>query len=104
MGWSAPAAEVTRYEDASLQSSVGGRPVYCSPNSYIVRVSILSCSNARRGTMSCQESAPASSKSVFVNLMREAGVSERLDKEGFVHDGTVISFGNEQRSVSTSRS
>lgn len=32
----------------------------------------------------------------FVNLMREAGVSDRLDKEGFVHDGTVISFGNEQ--------
>lgn len=28
----------------------------------------------------------------FVNLMREAGISERLDAEGFTHDGTVISY------------
>ena len=32
----------------------------------------------------------------FVELMREAGVSERMDKESFVHDGTVIAYGNEQ--------
>ena len=32
----------------------------------------------------------------FVGLMREAGVSERMDKEGLVHDGAVISFGEEQ--------
>ena len=30
----------------------------------------------------------------FVDLMREAGVSDRMDKECFVHDGTVISFGD----------
>lgn len=35
----------------------------------------------------------------FVNLMREAGVCDRLDREGFVHDGTVISFGDEQLGV-----
>ncbi|GGE48481.1 4-hydroxybenzoate 3-monooxygenase [Actibacterium pelagium] len=35
----------------------------------------------------------------FVDLMREAGVSERMDKESFVHDGTVIAFGNEQFQV-----
>ncbi|MFW2544353.1 4-hydroxybenzoate 3-monooxygenase [Primorskyibacter sp. 2E107] len=29
-------------------------------------------------------------------LMREAGVSDRLDKESYVHDGTVISFEDEQ--------
>lgn len=32
----------------------------------------------------------------FVNLMREAGVSKRMDEEGFVHDGTIVSFGGEQ--------
>ena len=32
----------------------------------------------------------------FVNLMREAGVSERMDAEGFTHDGTIISHGNDQ--------
>lgn len=31
----------------------------------------------------------------FVNLMREAGVAERLDSEGFSHDGTVISYGDQ---------
>ncbi|WP_209506819.1 MULTISPECIES: 4-hydroxybenzoate 3-monooxygenase [unclassified Ruegeria] len=30
----------------------------------------------------------------FVELMREAGVAERMDKECFVHDGTVISYGD----------
>ncbi|MCB1313010.1 MAG: 4-hydroxybenzoate 3-monooxygenase [Sedimentitalea sp.] len=32
----------------------------------------------------------------FVNLMREAGVAERMDRECFIHDGTVISYGDEQ--------
>ena len=32
----------------------------------------------------------------FVNLMREAGVAERMDAEGFIHDGTLIAYGNEQ--------
>ncbi|CUJ97069.1 p-hydroxybenzoate hydroxylase [Ruegeria denitrificans] len=32
----------------------------------------------------------------FVNLMREAGVAARMDKECFVHDGTVISYGDTQ--------
>jgi len=32
----------------------------------------------------------------FVNLMREAGVGERMDAESFTHDGTVISYGDEQ--------
>jgi p-hydroxybenzoate 3-monooxygenase len=32
----------------------------------------------------------------FVELMREAGVSERMDAESFVHDGTIISYGEEQ--------
>lgn len=32
----------------------------------------------------------------FVDLMRQAGASERMDKECFVHDGTVISHGDEQ--------
>ena len=30
----------------------------------------------------------------FVDLMREAGVSDRMDKECYVHDGTVISHGD----------
>ena len=32
----------------------------------------------------------------FVELMREAGVGTRMDREGFVHDGTVISYGDEE--------
>lgn len=32
----------------------------------------------------------------FVDLMRQAGVSERMDAEGFVHDGAIISHGDEQ--------
>lgn len=32
----------------------------------------------------------------FVDLMRQAGVSERMDKECFIHDGTVIAHGDEQ--------
>ncbi|WP_316857837.1 4-hydroxybenzoate 3-monooxygenase [uncultured Cohaesibacter sp.] len=32
----------------------------------------------------------------FVELMRQAGVAERMDKECFVHDGTVIANGNTQ--------
>ncbi len=29
----------------------------------------------------------------FVELMREAGASERMDTESYVHDGTQVSFG-----------
>jgi p-hydroxybenzoate 3-monooxygenase len=36
----------------------------------------------------------------FVDLMREAGVAERMDREGFVHDGTVIAFDNQSFEVS----
>lgn len=32
----------------------------------------------------------------MVDLMREAGVAERMDAECFVHDGTIISYGDEQ--------
>jgi len=32
----------------------------------------------------------------FVDLMREAGVGERMDRESFVHDGTVVSYGDEE--------
>jgi p-hydroxybenzoate 3-monooxygenase len=32
----------------------------------------------------------------FVNLMREAGVGERMDRESFIHDGTVVSYGDEE--------
>ena len=32
----------------------------------------------------------------FVNLMREAGVAERMDRECLIHDGTQISYGDEQ--------
>lgn len=28
----------------------------------------------------------------LVGLLREAGVADRLDREGFIHDGTIISF------------
>lgn len=30
-----------------------------------------------------------------VNLMREAGISERMEREGLAHDGTLISYGDE---------
>ncbi|MBS8225879.1 4-hydroxybenzoate 3-monooxygenase [Vannielia litorea] len=36
----------------------------------------------------------------FVNLMREAGVGARMDEESFVHDGTVISYGEEEFAIS----
>ena len=32
----------------------------------------------------------------FVELMREAGVADRMDRESFTHDGTVISYGDTQ--------
>ncbi|MBT54911.1 MAG: 4-hydroxybenzoate 3-monooxygenase [Mameliella sp.] len=32
----------------------------------------------------------------MVDLMREAGAGERMDRECFVHDGTIISYGDEQ--------
>lgn len=32
----------------------------------------------------------------FVGLMREAGVAARLDEEGFVHDGTTMSYNNDK--------
>ncbi|WP_243611306.1 4-hydroxybenzoate 3-monooxygenase [Shimia aestuarii] len=32
----------------------------------------------------------------FVDLMHEAGVGERMDRESFVHDGTVVSYGDEE--------
>lgn len=35
----------------------------------------------------------------FVNLMREAGAGDRLDQEGFIHDGITISFANEKLSI-----
>ena len=31
----------------------------------------------------------------LLDLMREAGVAERLEKEGYAHDGTLISYGDE---------
>ena len=31
----------------------------------------------------------------LLELMREAGVADRMEREGFLHDGTLISFGNE---------
>ncbi|SFD09869.1 4-hydroxybenzoate 3-monooxygenase [Tropicimonas isoalkanivorans] len=36
----------------------------------------------------------------FVNLMREAGVADRMDRESFVHEGTVIAYGDEMFHVS----
>jgi p-hydroxybenzoate 3-monooxygenase len=36
----------------------------------------------------------------FVNLMREAGVADRMDRESFVHEGTVIAYGDEMFRVS----
>ncbi len=35
----------------------------------------------------------------FVDLMRQAGVSARMDKECFVHDGAVISYGETEFSI-----
>ena len=35
----------------------------------------------------------------FVNLVREAGVSERMDKEGLVHDGFDIAVGNSRTRI-----
>jgi p-hydroxybenzoate 3-monooxygenase len=35
----------------------------------------------------------------FVNLMREAGVGDRLDQEGIVHDGIIVSFGDERLGI-----
>lgn len=35
----------------------------------------------------------------FVNLMREAGAGDRLDQEGFIHNGITISFANEKLSI-----
>ena len=35
-------------------------------------------------------------ESGFVDLLREAGVSARLEQEALIHDGTTISFDNEQ--------
>lgn len=32
----------------------------------------------------------------FVELMREAGVAERMDRDGFVHDGTLIAYDDQQ--------
>ncbi|MTJ04857.1 MAG: 4-hydroxybenzoate 3-monooxygenase [Sediminimonas qiaohouensis] len=32
----------------------------------------------------------------LVNLMHEAGIAERMDREGFIHDGTLIANGNDQ--------
>lgn len=31
----------------------------------------------------------------FASLMREAGIADRMEREGFVHDGTMISYGDE---------
>ena len=39
----------------------------------------------------------------FVDLMREARVGERMDNEGFIHDGTVIAFDNEDFHVDFKR-
>jgi p-hydroxybenzoate 3-monooxygenase len=35
----------------------------------------------------------------FVNLVREAGVNERMDREGLVHDGVEISVGNRRTRI-----
>lgn len=32
----------------------------------------------------------------FVELMREAGVADRMQRESLIHDGTIISYGDEQ--------
>ena len=38
----------------------------------------------------------------FVGLMREAGVSDRMDKESFIHDGTVITYEDTQFGINFS--
>ena len=38
----------------------------------------------------------------LVNQMRAAGVAERMDKEGIIHHGTVISYGDDQIGISFS--
>jgi len=38
----------------------------------------------------------------MVNLMREAGLGARMDAEGYVHDGTILSFDNEQLHINFS--
>ena len=35
-------------------------------------------------------------ESGMTDLMREAGVAARMDREGFFHDGTIVSYGNKQ--------
>jgi p-hydroxybenzoate 3-monooxygenase len=35
----------------------------------------------------------------FVDLMREAGVAKRMDRESLNHDGTIISYGDKQFSI-----
>ncbi len=35
----------------------------------------------------------------FVDLMREAGVSERMDREGLVHDGFTLAFQGRRQHV-----
>ena len=30
----------------------------------------------------------------LLHLMREAGVADRMEREGFTHDGTLICYGN----------
>lgn len=39
----------------------------------------------------------------FVDLMREAGVADRMDRECLVHDGTQISYANEQFGINFKR-
>ena len=38
----------------------------------------------------------------LVNQMRAAGVAERMDKEGIIHHGTVISYGDDQIGINFS--
>ena len=39
----------------------------------------------------------------FVDLMTEAGVAERMEKEGIRHDGTVLAFGEQQVHIDFTR-
>lgn len=39
----------------------------------------------------------------FVQLMREAGVADRMDREGFIHDGTMIAYDNHQFRIDFTR-
>ena len=34
-----------------------------------------------------------------ISLMHQAGVGARLEAEGFVHDGTIISYGDEEFTI-----